>query len=161
MAALLHNVTIGDIGTAPTDAVRREIDLLIEDIRRDNTLAPCGDAAGPGPYRLAISAPNAQQLDLGFTSVTGGQETVVSLSLGLLRRNLQDYTLMYESFYNAARTGDRHRLEALDAGRRGVHDEAAETLQDAMEGKLHLDKATARRLFSLVYILYKRQSAFL
>lgn len=161
MSHLLHNITVGDIGTATTDMVRQEVAQLIAELKEAHILAPLDPAAGPPPHRLSISAPNAQQLDLSFESVANGETSVVSLPLPGLRRNLQDYSLMYDSFYNAVKSGDRHRLEALDAGRRGVHDEAAADLQDAMAGRLRLDKATARRLFSLVYILYKRQQAFL
>lgn len=157
---LLHNITLGDIGEATPDMVRQEVAYLVDELRRDHTLAPVGPETGPGPYRLAISAPSADALLLSFTSVPTGQETAVSLPLSILRRNLRDYGQIYESFYNAVKSGDMHRVEAIDAGRRGVHDEAANDLQEAMEGRLRLDKATARRLFSLVYILYKRQQAF-
>lgn len=161
MGHLLHNITVGDIGAATPDMVRQEVAQLIAELRESHTLAPLDPDAGPAPHRLSISAPNAAQLDLRFESVNGGQTSVVSLPLSALRRNLHDYGLIYDSFYNAVKSGDIHRLEAVDAGRRGVHDEAAADLQETMQSRLRLDKATARRLFSLIYILYKRQSAFL
>ncbi len=156
----LHDVALGDVGALDA-RVEAEIGQLMQELRDSRTLAPVSPAAGSGPWRLEISAASAQELTLGFTCTTGGQYSAVSLPLSPFKRHLADYSLICESFYNAAKSGDIHRLEAIDAGRRGVHDDAAADLADMTEGKLRLDKPAARRLFSLLYILSKRQTALI
>lgn len=160
-ANLLHDIVLGDIGPSIDARVRAEIDQIIAELRTSQTLAPIMPNAGPGPWHLSISAGSAQELSLGFTCTMSGAQTAVYLPLLQLRHHLSDYALICDSFYNAAKSGDIHRLEAVDAGRRGVHDEAAADLADMTEGKLRLDKPTARRLFSLLYILSKRQTALI
>lgn len=157
-SSLLHDIAMAP-GSGTAAEVQREVDLLLAELRQDHVLAPLDPAAGPAPFRLALSTMTAQQLDLTFTSLATGAANIVSLPLGPLRRNIHDYGLICESFYNAGREGQGHRLETIDMARRGLHDEAALELIDLMDAKLRLDKATARRLFSLIYILSKRQSA--
>lgn len=158
---LLHDVTLGDTGATLDARVRAETELLMRELRDSPSLAPVSAQAGPGPWRLSISAASAQELVLGFTCTATGAESAVFLPVSPLRRHLADYALICESFYNIAKTGDIHRLETVDAGRRGVHDDAAAELADMTQGKLRLDKPSARRLFSLLYILSKRQSALI
>jgi uncharacterized protein (UPF0262 family) len=69
---------------------------------------------------------------------------------------MQDYTVLCDNFYKTARMGQIHQLEAIDAGRRSIHDEAALLLAETVENKVILDKPTARRLFSLIYVLHIR-----
>lgn len=158
---LLHDVALGDVGGGIDARVQAEIDQLIGELRASKTLAPVTTQAGSGPWRLSISAESSQELRLDFTCTRSGAQSAVLLPLSPLKRHLADYTLMCDSFYNAAKSGDIHRLEAVDAGRRGVHDDAAAELADITEGKLRLDKPAARRLFSLLYILSKRQTALI
>lgn len=160
-ASLLYDVALGDVGKDIDARVQAEVEQLLAELRASHTLAPIGPAAGPGPWRLSISAQSAQELALGFTCTRTGAQTSVHLPLSPLKRHMADYALICDSFYNAAKSGDIHRLEAIDAGRRGVHDDAAFDLADMTEGKLRLDKPTARRLFSLLYILSKRHNALL
>lgn len=158
-AGLLHDVALGDVGGDIDARVQAEVGQLMQELRDSRTLAPVSPAAGPGPWRLEISATTAQELTLAFICKASGRNSTVSLPLSPFRRHLADYALICESFYKAAKSGDIHRLEAIDAGRRGVHDDAAADLADMTEGKLRLDKPAARRLFSLLYILSKRQTA--
>ena len=160
-ASLLHDVALGDIGKDIDARVQAEVDHLLGEIRASHILAPISPTAGFGPWRLSISAGTAQELTLGFTCTRTGAQTTVSLPLSPLKRHMADYALICDSFYNAAKSGDIHRLEAIDAGRRGVHDDGAAELADMTEGKLRLDKPTARRLFSLLYILSKRHNALI
>ncbi len=161
--ALLQDIALSGTGNAFSARVQAEIDQILTELKAVHRLSPRDPAAGPGPWRLDLSpALNGQQaLELAFTCTATGTCTQVSLPLAPLRRHIADYGLMLESFYNAAKSGDIHRLEAVDAGRRGVHDDAAAELAEIAESKLRLDKPTARRLFSLLYILSKRQSALL
>ena len=64
--------------------------------------------------------------------------------------------MVCESYYEAIRHSTPHQIEALDMGRRGLHDEGAGVLRDRLEGKITVDKDTARRLFTLICALYRR-----
>ena len=76
------------------------------------------------------------------------------LSLTPFRRVIRDYEMICESYYNAIRTASPTQIEAIDMGRRGLHNEASETLRERLSGKVDLDHDTARRLFTLVFALH-------
>ena len=66
---------------------------------------------------------------------------------------MKDYFLVCESYYVAVRTASPSRIEAIDMGRRGIHNEGAEALSERLKGKIDMDFETARRLFTLVCAL--------
>ena len=76
------------------------------------------------------------------------------LSLTPFRRVVKDYFLICESYYNAIRSASPSQIEAIDMGRRGLHNEAAELLIERLEGKIEVDFDTARRLFTLISALH-------
>jgi len=88
----------------------------------------------------------------------GGHVVSHYLSLTPFRRLLKDYTRICESYYDAVRHSGPERLEAIDMGRRGVHNEAAELLKSRLSAKLKIDNDTARRLFTLIYALLVRNA---
>ena len=77
-------------------------------------------------------------------------------SLGPLRRIIKDYFLMCESYYAAVRDAPLGQIEAIDMGRRGVHNEGSELLRERLNGKIEVDFDTARRLFTLICALHRR-----
>ena len=76
------------------------------------------------------------------------------LSLSPFRRLVKDYFLMCESYYQAISTAPPSRIEAIDMGRRGLHDEGSRLLMERLKGKILIDIATARRLFTLICALH-------
>jgi uncharacterized protein (UPF0262 family) len=76
------------------------------------------------------------------------------LSLSPFRRLVKDYFLMCESYYQAIKTAPPARIEAIDMGRRGLHDEGSELLKERLKGKIRVDLPTARRLFTLICALH-------
>ena len=80
----------------------------------------------------------------------------VLLSMTPFRRVLKDYQQICQSYYAAIREAVPQRIEAIDMGRRGVHDEGSELLRDRLKGKIETDFETARRLFTLIFALYLR-----
>ncbi len=75
------------------------------------------------------------------------------LAMGPLRRVIRDYNMICESYYEAIRTKTPSQIQAIDMGRRALHDEGSQILQTRLDGKIEMDKGTARRLFSLVFVL--------
>ena len=78
------------------------------------------------------------------------------LSLTPFRRILRDYFMVCESYFAAIRTATPSQIEAIDMGRRGLHDEGAHLLSERLTGKIACDFDTARRLFTLLTALHWR-----
>jgi uncharacterized protein (UPF0262 family) len=81
---------------------------------------------------------------------------VHGLSLTPLNKVVKDYIAICDSYYEALRGTSPAQIEAVDMGRRGLHNEGAEILKTRLDGKIAIDHETARRLFTLVTALYRR-----
>jgi uncharacterized protein (UPF0262 family) len=140
------------IGRAPPD-VEHERAVAIYDLIDENSFQPVG--ADPGPYRLLLSLLDNR---LVFNVSTENAEPLVThiLSLTPFRKIVKDYFLICESYYEAIKISSPSRIEAIDMGRRGVHNDGSKLLQERLEGKIELDFDTARRLFTLVCVLHWR-----
>ena len=76
------------------------------------------------------------------------------LSFTPLRRILKDYFTVCETYYQAIRTAPPSRIQAIDMGRRALHDEGSKVLVERLKGKITVDNDTARRLFTLICALH-------
>ncbi len=76
------------------------------------------------------------------------------LSLTPFRKIVKDYYMVCDSYYAAIKTATPSQIEAIDMGRRGLHNEGSQLLQDRLAGKIEMDFDTARRLFTLVCVLH-------
>ena len=134
--------------------IEHERAVAIFDLIAENSFEPIGDEAG-GPYHLSLAVVE-KRLHLVVTRENGDLVVTHVLSLGPLRRILKDYFLICESYYAAIRTATPSQIEAIDMGRRGVHNEGSELLSERLKGKIELDHQTARRLFTLICALYRK-----
>jgi len=78
------------------------------------------------------------------------------LALGPFRGLIKDYQLLVDSHVKAVEEGREARIQAIDMGRRGLHNEGAELMIQRLDGKIAMDFETARRLFTLVCVLHQR-----
>ncbi|HXK54427.1 MAG TPA: UPF0262 family protein, partial [Hyphomicrobiales bacterium] len=85
-----------------------------------------------------------------------GEQAAFVLSLTPFRRIIKDYFLVCESYYQAIKTAAPSQIEAIDMGRRGLHDEGTSILLDRLNGKVEVDFDTARRIFTLICVLHWR-----
>ncbi len=125
--------------------------IAIYDIVEANAFAlPSRD---DGPYALHLALVDKR---LCFDVRTADGKPVVAhhLSLTPFRGVIRDYELVCDSYYKAIRSAAPGRIEAIDMGRRGLHDEAAELLRQRLDGKVEIDFDTARRLFTLIFALH-------
>jgi uncharacterized protein (UPF0262 family) len=106
-----------------------------------------------GPYKLSISLVE-RKLCLDVKNEADLPIITHFLSLTPFKRVIKDYEMICESYYEAIRTSSPAQIEAIDMGRRGLHDEAAEILKERLNGKLEVDHDTARRLFTLIFALH-------
>ncbi len=105
-----------------------------------------------GPFTLNIGM-ISHRLVFDIRTEDGQPIITHGLSLSPFRRVIKDYFMICESYYAAIRTASAEQIEAIDMGRRGVHNEAAEIVMERLKGKVEIDFATARRLFTLLMAL--------
>ncbi len=146
-AVHLDGDSIG-IGTPDQEHERQ---IAAYDLVEENTFALPGKDAGP--YELTISL-HESKLMLDIAGADGGQQAVHILSLTPFRGLLRDYFMVCESYYAAIRTATSAQIEAIDMGRRGLHNEGADLLVERLAGKITCDNDTARRLFTLITALH-------
>ena len=137
-----------------TPDIEHERAVAIFDLIEENCFFPVGDE-GEGPYRLRLSLVEKR---LVFEIAREGGDPVVThlLSLTPFKRVIKDYFMICESYYDAIRTATPSQIEAIDMGRRGLHNEGTQTLKDRLDGKIEMDFDTARRLFTLICVLHWR-----
>ena len=137
--------------SAYAEADRRQ---AIADLLAGNSFDP--PALPKGPYALAVSVREGR-LVLDIRDVDNRPLHVLALALGPFRRLIKDYHLVVEAHEQAvAESGPESRVQAIDMGRRGLHNEGAELLQARLQGRVEVDFETARRLFTLVCALHQR-----
>lgn len=112
-------------------------------------------AGPPGPYRLVLGLRDGTLI---FTLNGAEEATRVEIELPVrpLRRVIKDYFLICDSYFQAIKGATPSKIETIDMARRGVHDEGAGLLREALEDRVELDHDTARRLFTLVCVLHVR-----
>lgn len=133
--------------------IEHERAVAIFDLIEENSFAPAG--GGNGPYNLHLSIEESR-LILDIRSADDRPIGKVMLSLGPFRRVVKDYFTVCESYYAAIKTASPSQIEAIDMGRRSLHDEGAELLRERLTGKIEIDVNTARRLFTLICVLHIR-----
>jgi uncharacterized protein (UPF0262 family) len=148
----LVNITLDDasIGRGNAD-VEHERMVAIYDLLEDNAFEPVGHDGGPYALHIAI-ADNRLVFDIRLGD--GSPVVAHHLSLSPFRRIVKDYFMVCESYYAAIRTASPAQIEAIDMGRRGLHNEGSELLQERLKDKVVVDFDTARRLFTLISVLH-------
>ena len=140
------------IGRSSAD-IEHERAVAIYDLIEQNVFAPVGHDGGPYALQLGIT-----ENRLVFDVRLGDGTPVIAhmLSLTPFRPIIKDYFLICDSYYKAIRTSTPSQIEAIDMGRRGLHDEGSRLIVERLSGKIEIDFDTARRLFTLVCVLHWR-----
>ena len=134
--------------------VEHERAVAIFDLLEENEFCPC-DHPDDGPYHLHLSIED-NRLVLDVRREDDGVLDKITLPLTGFRSIVKDYFLICESYYNAIKRSTPSQIEAIDMGRRGLHNEGSEMLRERLAGKIDLDLQTARRLFTLICVLHIR-----
>ena len=123
----------------------------IFDLLEENSFVPEGALGGPYDLKVALAE---SRLALDISGPEYQRRHLLSLSP--LRGVVRDYRIVCESYFDAIRHATPQRIEALDMGRRGLHNEGSALLQARLAGKVEIDLDTARRLFTLICALHWR-----
>jgi uncharacterized protein (UPF0262 family) len=132
-------------------STEHEREVAIYDILDANMFAV--DGRDDGPYTLRVAIIEDRLHLIVDTEPASGEHTFM-LSLSPLKRVMKDYFIVCDSYYKAIRTAPPSRIQAIDMGRRGLHDEGSRLLVERLKGKIEVDHDTARRLFTLICALH-------
>ena len=133
--------------------IEHEREVAIFDILDGNVFALEG--RDDGPYALTLSIQD-DKLMFHVGNESAPEVFVHGLSLMPLKRIIRDYFVVCDSYYEAIRSAPPARIQAIDMGRRGLHDDGSRVLTERLAGKISLDFDTARRLFTLIVALHWR-----
>jgi uncharacterized protein (UPF0262 family) len=133
--------------------IEHERAAAIADLLEDNNFVPESGRKGPFQLHLAIAE---NRLNIELRSEADGSGETIVLPLAPFRGIVKDYFLVCESHYQAVQKSTLTQIEALDVGRRSLHDEGSALLKEQLAGKVAMDHDTARRLFTLICVLHLR-----
>ncbi|QDL91826.1 UPF0262 family protein [Paroceanicella profunda] len=153
MSDRLIDIVLDDTGLSlPSPEVEQERRVAIYDLLEDNTFILPGDE-GHGPYRLRLAV-RERRLVFEIETEDGSRLGEFHLSLSPFRQVIKDYFQICESYFDAVKRLPAAQIEAIDMGRRGIHNEGSQILMERLEGKVGTDMPTARRLFTLICVLH-------
>ena len=138
------------IGRSGPD-IEHERAVAIYDLLEENSFAPEVQVRGPFKLNLSITG---DRLVFDIRRANDAPIMAHLFSLSPLRRIVKDYFMICDSYYEAIRTATPDRIEAIDMGRRALHDEGSQLLMERLKNKVTVDFETARRLFTLICVLH-------
>ncbi|MEP6342876.1 MAG: UPF0262 family protein [Maricaulaceae bacterium] len=139
---------------ATSPEMQHERRVAIFDLLEDNGFRPLESEIGP--YVVDLKLQGSNKLVFKISRSNGTHRADVTLSLTPFRRIIKDYFMICESYHNAIRTATSAQIEAIDMGRRGLHNEGSRLLTDCMRNQLEMDFKTSRRFFTLICALHRR-----
>jgi uncharacterized protein (UPF0262 family) len=153
----LVSVTLDDSGLPPpTPEVEQERRVALYDLLEENRFAlpgRDGAEAPAGPFRLHLSVRDGR-LSFEVADEAGAALAAFVLSLSPFRQVIKDYFAICASYFDAVKRLPAAQIEAIDMGRRGIHNEGSTLLMERLKGKVETDFDTARRLFTLICVLH-------
>jgi uncharacterized protein (UPF0262 family) len=134
--------------------IEHERRVAIFDLLEANHFDPAGLE---GPFRIKLRVED-NRLAIDLHDEAGAPLDTIRMGLARFRRPIRDYFAICDSYFKAVRSDHPRGIEAIDMARRGLHNEAAELLQECLKDKVGMDFDTARRLFTLICVLHIKQS---
>lgn len=128
--------------------------VAIFDLLEENQFRPLDSKSGP--YIVNVLLEDGSRLIFDVNRSNGSDRGRFTLSLSPFRRIIKDYFMICESYHNAIRTATSAQIEAIDMGRRGLHNEGSRLLTDSFRNSLEIEFNTSRRLFTLICSLHRR-----
>lgn len=133
--------------------IEHERKVAIFDLLEANHFAPVGGFEGPYSIYLSIEE---NRLVFDIRNAKEKTLTRVPLPLSPFRSIIKDYFTVCGSYFESIKKGSRDQIEALEMGRRSLHDEGSQLLKERLKEKIEIDLDTARRIFTLICVLHIR-----
>lgn len=148
MTDKIIKITLDEKALIRGDRHKDRRDRAITDLIEENSFQV---ANATGPYEATLTIVENRLVFL----LDDAQQTqhTISLSLGPLRRLVKDYSIICDSYFEAVRSADPRKTEAIDMGRRGVHNEGAEIVEELLKPHAIVDFDTSRKLFFLIFVM--------
>ena len=158
LARLVRVVLSGEAPTSLAPCILADRDQAVADLEASNHFQLLSPIPDRGPYALHLAIRDGR---LVFDVRTGDDTPLIAigLALGPFRGLVKDYQMLVDSHIKAVEEGREARIQAIDMGRRGLHDEGAGLMRQRLAGKIEIDHDTARRLFTLVCVLHQKVPA--
>jgi uncharacterized protein (UPF0262 family) len=134
--------------------VEHERKAALFDLIEENYFALKGEFQGPYILRLGIEG---ERLTFQVCNEEDQPLTSFVLPLRIFQKVIKDYFWVCDNYFKSIKTASPSRIEAIDMGRRALHNEGAELLRSRLANKVDIDTDTARRLFTLVCALHFRR----
>lgn len=134
--------------------MQHERRVAIFDLIEGNQFKPLDSVSGP--YMVRLSLEEGRRLQFDVSTTLGVPRAQIGLSVVPFRRIIKDYFMICESYHNAIRTATSAQIEAIDMGRRGLHNEGSRLLSDSLRNQADLSFDTSRRLFTLICSLHRQ-----
>lgn len=135
--------------------VEHEREVALFDLLEENHFVLKGDGAAPGPYHLALGL-SEDRLVFDVSDVEDTPCRQIIMPVRPFRSIIKDYFVICESYFDAIKAASPSQIEAIDMGRRGLHNEGAQILRERLSTDVDLDQVTARRFFTLLCVLHMR-----
>ncbi len=150
----LFDIALDEASLAPASPnAEHERRVALFDLKEANSFIVVGERRGP--YTLVLAMADGR-LVFDVSEHEGARVCLYYMSMAALRKLMKDYALICDSYHAAIRDASPSQIEAIDMGRRALHNDAAELMMKALEERFTLDLETARRLFTLVCALHVR-----
>ena len=150
----IARLELPDASPLPSAYAEADRTQAVQDLLAGNSFDPLGVPGGPFVLHLCV---RDGRLVFDIRDEAEVAVRAVALALGPFRRLIKDYHMIVQSHEQAVSEGGHEaRIQAIDMGRRGLHNEGATLLEERLEGRISLDFETARRLFTLVCALHQR-----
>jgi uncharacterized protein (UPF0262 family) len=133
--------------------IEHERAVAIFDLLEENHFVPSSGCAGPYHLHLAIEE---NRLNMEVRSMANASSETIVLALAPFRGIVKDYFMVCESYFEAIRRSSLAQIEAIDMGRRSLHNEGSSLLMERLGDRVEIDLDTARRLFTLICVLHLR-----
>ena len=134
--------------------VEHERKAALFDLIDENQFALIGEFTGPYILHLGV---DGERLTFQVCNEEDQPLKQFVLPMGIFRNIIKDYFLVCDNYFKSIKTASPSRIEAIDMGRRALHNEGAELLRSRLANKVDIDTGTARRLFTLVCVLHIRR----
>ena len=134
------------------ELIEQDCNVALNDLVRDSYFQPVNN--NNGPYDLTLSI-EINRLVFHTKDRNGNDLPLLILSLTPYSKLVKDYYIIVHSHHETVLEGKPSRIEAIDMGRRALHNEGAELLIERLSSKIEMDMRTARNLFTLICVLHR------
>ena len=131
-----------------------DIKVAIYDILEDNSFSLINSSETIFTIKLWL-----QENILTFIVVSKDSKInlkTISINFKSISKILKQYIILCDTYYDSIKSAPMQKVEALDMGRRSLHDDASHDLLNKLKGDIVMGFDTARRFITLFSIIQRK-----